>query len=144
MFTHKHIHVFILLHTVHSIAYTCTNMRHGLTKPVLSPILKHREMTVIKILCVITHQWLKLHLPNFYTFYTNSLPSRPSTVEESSCQVSHHFRWFFYSVFAVSGVFQHGWVVGPEAGRTVILNFWRGRFRGASGQVLGLTSLWYG
>jgi len=31
-------------------------------------------------------------VPIFYTFYTNSLPSRPSTVEESSGQVSCHFR----------------------------------------------------
>jgi len=29
------------------------------------------------------------YVPNSYTFYTNSLPSRPSTVQES---VSHHFR----------------------------------------------------
>jgi len=40
----------------------------------------------------ITCQWLKLHLPNFHTSYTNSLPSRPSTVEEFSNQVSCHFR----------------------------------------------------
>jgi len=35
-------------------------------------------MTVLKIHYVITRQWLKLHLPNFHTFYTNSLPSRLS------------------------------------------------------------------
>jgi len=44
-------------------------------------------MTVLKIKCVITSQWLKLRLPNFYMFYTNFLPPRPSTVLESSCQV---------------------------------------------------------
>ena len=42
----------------------------SLTKPVLSPIFKRRETTVLKIQCVITHQWLELHLPNFHTFYT--------------------------------------------------------------------------
>ena len=74
------------------------HMWPGLTKPVLSPILKYRETTVLIILCVITRQWLKLRLSNFHTFYTNSLPSRPSTVEESSCQVSHHLDSFLLGV----------------------------------------------
>jgi len=30
---------------------------------------------------------------------------------------------------------------GPEAGKTMILDFGRERFRDASGQVMGLTSL---
>jgi len=49
-------------------------------------------------------------------FYTNSLPSRLSAVQESSCQVSCCFR-VFYLVLTVSGEFQHGWVVGTEDGQ---------------------------
>jgi len=108
-----------------------------LTKPVLSPILKHRETTALKIQCVITRQWLKLHLPNFHTFYTNSLPSRPPTVEESSCQVSHYFREFFYSMLTVSGVFQHGWVVGAGGGQD-------GDFKVLKGKVYGCIRPSYG
>ena len=67
-----------------------------------------------------TRQWLKLNVPNINTFYTNSLPSRLFTLQESNGQVSHYFRWFptildgFYLVFMVLGEFQHGWAV--EAG----------------------------
>ena len=68
-------------------------------------------MTVLTILCAISRQWLKLRLPNFHAFYANSLPSRPSTVEESSCEVSRHFRQFFtrYQVSSNMG----GWK-GPR------------------------------
>jgi len=33
----------------------------------------------------------KLSLPNFM-FYVSFLPSRPTTAQESSSQISHHFR----------------------------------------------------
>ena len=58
-------------------------MLTGLTKPVLSPVSKHRETTVLKIQCIVTRQWLKLHMANFHMFYANSLPSRSSTVQEN-------------------------------------------------------------
>jgi len=74
----------------HSVqAYTVTTY---VTWSGLLLISKHREMTVLKIQCVLTRQRLQLHLPNFHTLYTNSLPSKPSTVQESSCQISRHFR----------------------------------------------------
>ena len=74
----------------------------------------HLKATVLKIRCVVTFQWLKLHLPDFHTFCTNSLPLKPSTVQESSYQVSCHL--LFYSVLTVSGNLQHGWVAGAWGG----------------------------
>ena len=35
-------------------------------------LLPISEMAVLKVQCVVSCQWLKLHLPNSHTFYTNS------------------------------------------------------------------------
>ena len=63
-------------------------------------------MTVSKIQCVVTHQWLKLHLSNFHMFNTNSLPSRPthvgtcliqSTQNKKLTKMAGNFAdWFLY------------------------------------------------
>ena len=69
---------------------------------------------------------LKLAYGNFThpisQFYTNSLPLRQSTVEESSSLVSHHSDCF-YAVLTISGVFQHEWVVGAGGRRDNDFNF---------------------
>jgi len=48
---------------------------------VLSPIHKYQEMVVLNIQGVLVCQWWLLHVPNFYTFYNNVLPSRSSSEE---------------------------------------------------------------
>jgi len=40
----------------------------------------------------------------FHTFYSNSLPLRPSTVLESSCQVFHNLDGFLLSVYCIRSV----------------------------------------
>ena len=75
-------------------------------------IAYYKELKWFKLQFVVTHQWLKLHLPNFHTFYTNWLPLRQSTVQESNSQVSHHF---LNLVLKISGEFQY------SRGKMVIL-----------------------
>ena len=60
----------------------------GLKKPSLLPILKQRETTILNIQCVGTCSYT---YQVFTRFYTNSLPSWLSTVEESSSQVRQIF-----------------------------------------------------
>ena len=81
---------------------------------------------ILKIQCVVTCQWLKLHLKifhtfytNFHMFYTNSLPSKLSTVQESSCRGSAVLDSFYlYQASSIMG----GWQV-PEVGKMVTLRF---------------------
>ena len=51
----------------------------GLTKAGWSSTLKHREITVLKN-SARCNSIAKLYLPYIHTFYTNFLPSRPSTI----------------------------------------------------------------
>jgi len=69
-------------------------------------------MTVLKIQCIITHQWLKLRLPNFTRFtlipYLQDHPLYKNLAAEFPAILDS----FFYSVLIASGNFQHGWVAG--------------------------------
>jgi len=70
-------------------------MRPGLTKLGLFKTLRND----IKIKCTGTYQWLKLHVSTFHTFYTYSLPSKPSTVQVVNSKVSCIMYLKFNSLF---------------------------------------------
>jgi len=53
--------------------------------------------------------------------YTNSLPSRPSTVGESSCKVSRHFRLSVHCIRRVP-IWVGGGARGGKDGDSIFLN----------------------
>ena len=69
-------------------------------------------MPVLSIYCVVARQWLKLHVPNFHTFETNSLLSRASTVQVANSQ-PFYIHVVFISMLPISdnskGVVEEWW-----------------------------------
>ena len=74
---------------------SCKIQQGHIDKTRLNTYFETLELPVINIQCVGTHQWLKLLVPNFHTFYTSFLSSRAPTVQESSSKLSQYFRQLY-------------------------------------------------
>jgi len=58
--------------------YICMDVKHPLYEAWSDKtglIKEWRNDGFKNSVCVVAHQWLKLHLQNFHMFYTNSFPS---------------------------------------------------------------------